>query len=66
MNFYEAFINFFYKAFIKKFIQNFCNQTFSNILFPISSSNSRENIIGILLTSKKRRQAKFWLVDAWR
>ena len=32
---------------------------------PILTSISRENVIETPLTSKKRRQAKFCLVDAW-
>ena len=31
---------------------------------PVLTSISRENIIAILIPSKKRRQAKFCLVDA--
>ena len=54
MSFYKAFINFFHKAFIKLFI-------LSSALPFIS----RESIIDIPLNSKKRRQAKFCLVDEW-
>ena len=46
----------FYKAFVIKPFQ---------ILCPVLTSISRENIIEIPLTSKKRQQAKFCLVDAW-
>ena len=56
MNFYKAFYKLFYKAFAIKPFQ---------ILSPVLTSISRENIIEIPLTSKKRRQAKFWMVDAW-
>ena len=52
MNFYKAF----YKAFVIKPFQ---------ILSPVLKSISRENIIEIPLTSQKRRQTKFCLVDAW-
>ena len=38
---------------------------FSNIPSPVSTSISRENIIEIPLTSKKRRQAKLCLIGAW-
>ena len=63
MSFYIAFINFFIKL-LDSFLQNFCNKPFQ-ILSPILTSISSENIIEIPLTSKKRRQAKFYLVDAW-
>ena len=46
----------FYKAFVIKPFQ---------ILSPVLISISSENIIEIPLTSKKRRQAKSCLVDAW-
>ena len=55
----------FYEAFIKhlrsfaKLIKPF------QILFPVLTSTSHENTIEIPLTSKKRRQAKLCLVDAW-
>ena len=60
MNFYKTFYKLFYKAFYKAFvIKPF------QILSPVFTSISRENIIEIPLNSKKRRQAKFCMVDAW-
>ena len=56
MNFYKAFYKLFYKAFAIKPFQ---------ILSPVLTSIYCENIIEIPLTSKKRRQAKFCMVDAW-
>ena len=56
MNFHNAFIKFFNKAFVIKLFQ---------VLSPILTSISRENIIEIPLTLKKHCQAKFCLVDAW-
>ena len=52
----------FYKAFMKllRTLTKPCH-----ILAPVLTSISRENIIETPLTSKKRRQAKFCLVDPW-
>ena len=60
-------MNFFYKVFVKlckAFYKAFVIKPFQ-ILSSVLTSISRENIIEIPLTSKKRRQAKSGWVDAW-
>ena len=56
MNFYTAFI----QLFVKLLQLNLFKYT-----LPVSTSIAHENIIEIPLTSRKRRQAKFYLVHAW-